>query len=173
VSTAPSQAELTRVQESLRRAIRGVCPEWLREQSDDLAQTAMLRIVAMFERGDKQPEELSSTYLWRTAHSVVMDEIRKKRRRREVADDGVVEATESPAPSPERVGSSAQIRGAIDEGLRQLSPGPRSAVLLFLHGLSLRETARTMGWNSKRAENMRYKGLSALRRFLDERGIVP
>lgn len=167
----PGRTEHERVQRVLRQAVHRTCPAWLRDQAEDLVQEATLRVFRVAERSGKEQGALGTSYLWRVAHSAVMDEIRRRRRvREEAADESRLETVTSTSASPQR---ALEIRRAIAEGLGRLNAARRSAVLLSLYGFSLEETARALGWNRKRADNMRHLGLAELRRHLEERGIEP
>ncbi len=157
----------------LRRAVGRVCPSWLASQREDLVQSACLRVLKIWSEAEES-RPLEASYLWRVAHSVVMDEIRRRRRRPEVAlgNPGVAEPAAQEA-GPDQRHAAASLRGAIDEGLRQLSDPRRQAVLLYLHGFSLQDSARVLGWTAKRVDNQRYQGLSQLRAYLRERGLEP
>ena len=172
-STAPTRAEFDSIRHLLERAVRRVCPPWLAGQSEDLVQNACLRVVKKWKKSE-EPAALGSSYLWKVAHSAVMDEIRHRRRQREVAMDnpGAVE-TASGAPSPEQASSAAELRRSIEAGVGKLKESRRSAVLLYLYGFSLEESARALGWTAKRADNQRYQGLAELRVYLKRRGFEP
>ena len=60
-----------------------------------------------------------------------------------------------------------------EAGVRKLKESRRSAVLLYLYGFSLQESARALGWTTKRVDNQRYQGLAELRAFLKRRGLEP
>lgn len=157
--------EHERVRAVLKQAVHCVCPGWLRDQADDLVQEALLKVLR------KEPEGLGPSYLWRVAHSAVMDEIRRRRRiREEPGDESRLETASEPAKP---VQDALAIREGIAAGLGRLNEARRSAVLLFLHGYTLAETARALGWDRKRADNMRHLGLAELRRYLEERGLEP
>ena len=132
-----------------------------------------MRIVRKWNETE-EPEALGASYLWRVAHSAVMDEIRHRRRQREIAMDnpGTAEPV-SGAPSPEQASSAAELRGSIEAGIRNLKESRRSAVLLYLYGFSLEESARALNWTTKRVDNQRYQGLAELRAYLKRRGLEP
>ena len=157
----------------LSRVIRRVCPFWMASQREDLVQTACLRIVRKWKDVEGN-HSLEASYVWRVAHSVVMDEIRRRRRRPEVTMDnpGVAEQV-SLAASPEGRRSAAELREAIHEGIKRLSETRQWAVQLYLQGFSLKESARILGWNEKRVDNQRYQGLAELRIHLEKQGFKP
>ena len=171
--TAPPPVDFDRIRGLLERVVRQVCPPWLAGQSEDLVQNACLRVVQIWKKTE-EPAALGSSYLWKVAHSAVMDEIRHRRRQREIAMDnpGTAEPV-SDAPSPEQASSAAELRGSIEAGIRKLKESRRSAVLLYLYGFSLEESAQALGWTVKRVDNQRYQGLASLRAYLKRRGLEP
>jgi RNA polymerase sigma factor (sigma-70 family) len=168
----PPEIPIERVRAVLERAVTRVCPRWPAEEREDLVQNAALRVLRI-ARESKEERSFLASYLWKVAHSAVMDEIRRRRGSREnpVRDPGAGAA--APDPSPESQGTAADIRRAMNDGLRSLSEPRRWAVLLYLHGFSLQDSARALGWNTKKVDNMRYQGLAELRRHLKERGFAP
>ena len=172
-SKAPMQAEFDHIRRILERAVRRICPSWLAGQSEDLVQNACLRVVQIWDKSE-EPAALGSSYLWQVAHSAVMDEIRQRRRHRDVAmDDPGTSEPSSGAPSPEQASSAAELRAAIETGVRRLKDSRRAAVLLYLYGFSLEDSARSLGWTRKRVDNQRYQGLAELRAYLKRRGVEP
>jgi len=169
-AVAPFDTE--HLQDVLGRAVRRVCPGWLAQRYDDIVQNAVLRIVRKWSETE-EPEHLGASYLWRVAHSAVMDEIRHRRRHPEDAWEVPPEKPSPGEPSPERRRESGELRRAIETGLQQLPDDRRRAVALFLLGHSLKESAGILGWTTKRVDNQRYQGLAALRRYLAERGYEP
>ena len=160
------------LQDVLSRAVRSVCPSWLAERREDIVQNAIVRIVRKWNETE-EPETLGTSYLWRVAHSAVMDEIRHRRRHPEDAWGIPPESPTAEEDSPERRRAAAELRDAIQDGLRSLPEDRRRAVALFLLGHSLKESAALLGWTAKRVDNQRYQGLAALRCFLGEQGYEP
>ena len=157
----------------LVRAVRRICPSWMASQHDDLAQSAVLRIVKKCAEAKESPPIMTS-YLWKVAHSVVMDEIRRRRRHPEVELETMVQTEPvSPWPTPESGQARTELSEAISTGLTTLNEARRCAVLLHLYGFSLKDSARMLGWNAKRVDNQRYQGLGELRAYLEERGFEP
>ena len=171
-SPGPPHAEMDRVREGLTRAVARLCPRWLADQREDIVQNACLRVVRIFQES-KEPVPLGASYLWRTAHSAVMDEIRKRGRRREVDMESLPPQPAPPVSSPEGQHAGAELRRAVEEGLGELSEPRRRAVLLYLYGFTLRESANVLGWKTKRVDNQRYQGLATLREYLKQRGFEP
>jgi len=166
----PSRHDYQNLREEMSGAVRSVCPGWLADQADDLVQVAMMRIHRRYD-----DRSLNRSFLYRVAHSVVVDEIRKQRRRNEVGMTPTTpERIASPqARSPERSAVGASLGGHIVTALQQLSDDRRRAVTLYLQGHSVPEASRLLGYSRKKTENLVYRGLADLRAGLRERGIEP
>ena len=167
------EQDLVQVREALVRAVVRVCPPWMADRADDLVQVALLRLVDLHRRSDGTVD-FSPYYLKKVAYSAVVDEIRRLRRRQEVALDE--ERPEfhpaTPQPDPERLTVSGEIGQAIRDCLGRLVRPRRLAVTLHLQGHRGAETARLLGWSAKRAENLIYRGLADLRSCLEAKGIT-
>ncbi len=134
----------------------------------------MIRVLrARARREDDRP--LPSAYLWKVAYTATIDEIRKLRAKREVslALEGAEEPADPRALGPERKAEAAELSRAIRECLAALNDARRQAVTLYLQGHSVPETGRLLGWSTKRAENMVYRGLAELRVYLTSQGWRP
>jgi RNA polymerase sigma-70 factor (ECF subfamily) len=165
--------EIEELRAILVRVVKRICPSWMANEREDLVQNACLRIVKKYSR-TKEPTVLGTSYLWRVAHSAVMDEIRRRRRHPEVGMEEKVHLEPASAllsPEGERVRS--ELNAAITKGLAKLAEARRWAVLLYLYGFSLKDSARMLGWNAKRVDNQRYQGLGELRIYLKNRGLEP
>jgi RNA polymerase sigma-70 factor (ECF subfamily) len=169
-SPALTSADYPELRRRLEAAIRRVCPSWLADHSEDLVQVAILKVARAVEQG----QGANTAFLYRVAHSVVVDEIRKARRRRE----------ESMTPSaPDRVASTdrtapqlaedRQVGAAILDCLSKLHEDRRRAVTLHLQGHTVPETGRLLGFADKKAENLVYRGMADLRACLEKKGVRP
>jgi RNA polymerase sigma-70 factor (ECF subfamily) len=163
--------------EELRRhvakAAARICPSWLSAEREDIIQVAMLKLHQVFERGGEGSGQTSSSYIWRTAFSVTVDEIRRRTRR---AETGLEESeaavlTLDAGPDPERRALSRELGRTIRECLVQLADPRRAAVVLYLQGHQASHIANLLGWNTKKAENLVYRGLSDLRSCLASKGM--
>ncbi|AEI65651.1 RNA polymerase sigma-70 factor [Corallococcus macrosporus] len=162
------------LRKDLARAVARVCPPSLADRRDDLVQTAMMRVMELRRREpDRGP--LSPAYLYRVAYTALVDELRNVSRRREVHLEEVDSLPEPPvAPSdPEKAAGGSQIAQAVRDCLRKLVQDRRLAVTLYLQGHTVPESARLLGWDDKRTENLIYRGLAALRLCLSTKGFEP
>ena len=178
-ATTVTEARWTTLREALTRAVRRQCPRWLSDHAEDLVQSALIKVMAMSGTGEGN-RPLSSFYLYRVAHSALVDEIRRRQRRREVALE-VDESAEhhgamlqpQAAGDPEQEASHRELGLAVRGCLLSMTRDRRQAVMLYLQGHSVPDTARLLGWPAKRTENLVYRGLADLRQCLMAKGHVP
>jgi RNA polymerase sigma-70 factor, ECF subfamily len=187
VRTARAAAvDWVKLRAALAQAVRRQCPGWLSEHADDLAQAAIVKIMGRVQasEGDRP---LSSFYLYRVAHSALVDEIRRRQRRREVqldvgepdAADAAAQGHVARAPEPRATGDPEQdaalreLGGAVRGCLLDMKRDRRLAVTLYLQGHSVPEAARLLDWPVKRTENLVYRGLADLRQCLLAKGHMP
>ena len=158
----------------LHKAVAAVCPPWLADRRDDLVQIAMMRLMDLEKPGEGN-REFTSSYLWKVAHSTVIDEIRRQRRRQEVGieDASQVEMPATRSTSPEERAQSREIDDGIRGCLRQMVPSRREAVALKLQGHSVPDAAEILGWTVKKTENLVYRGLKDLQDCLVSKGLKP
>lgn len=159
----------------LARVVARVCPAWLAAARDDLVQAALIRVMKRLESPTtgEGNAPLSASYLYKVAHSVLVDEIRKVRRRRETDLDERSADAPAEAADPERVAVSQQIGRGIQACLRAMLEDRRLAVTLHLQGHSVPEAAQVLDWPAKRTENLVYRGLADLRACLTGKGLRP
>jgi RNA polymerase sigma factor (sigma-70 family) len=163
-----SPRDYAELRKRLEFAVGRVCPDWLRDQADDLVQMGVMRIL----RGDPTAE-LNFTYLHRVAHSVVVDEIRRKKRRNEVGlSPSLPDRVRTEAPGPDAIARGAQLGETVVACLGALVPDRRRAVTLSLQGHGITEIGQLLSIERKQAENLVYRGMKDLREALATRGVT-
>lgn len=163
------------LRQALDQVVRRTCPAWLAGHRDDLVQMALLKVLEVREKRNEGIDTVPSSYLYRVAHSALVDEIRRHRRKREVVlEEGgdAVEQSER-VRDPEREVTSRQTGRAIANCLSLVKAARKRAVTLYLQGSSVPESARILGWDRKRTENLVFRGLMDLRQCLTKKGIRP
>lgn len=172
------EPDLARLRAVLSRAVARVCPAWLSDRRDDLVQASLIKVmdIATKREGD---HTFAASYLYKVAYSALVDEIRRVRRRREVALEADSEQESTPAQKavsdddPERRAMGREIGRGIQTCLGSMLPERRQAVALHLLGHSVPDAARVLGWSAKRTENLVYRGLADLRKCLEAKGLEP
>ena len=163
--------------QDVARAVSRLCPGWLSQRRDDLVQIAVMRVMRVTERrsaSDEVNEPLSTSYLYKVAYSVLVDEIRRRRRHPETAlEDDAVAPLVVAHENPERTAASKEIGRGIRECLAQMKRERRLAATLHLQGHTVPEAARILDWAVKQTENLVYRGLADLRKCLLAKGIRP
>ena len=154
------------------RAVERLCPSWLSADRDDIIQNTLLRLHQSAAAGEGKAA-LAASYIWKTAYTVMIDEIRRRGRRPEIALDDTDSALTlvRPEPSPEQVTAGREVGLAIRECLQGLVASRRAAVVLHLQGHTVREIGSLLGWTEKKAENLVYRALAGLRTCLVSKGI--
>jgi RNA polymerase sigma-70 factor (ECF subfamily) len=163
------------LRQALERVVWRTCPPWLANHRDDLVQTALLKVIEARKKRNEGIDEVPASYLYRVAHSALVDEIRRHRRQREVALEeggGTVEQSER-VHDPAREPPSLQTGQAIQDCLSQMKTERQRATTLYLQGSSVPDSSRILGWNRKRTENLVFRGLMDLRQCLLKKGIRP
>lgn len=169
-NTLEQLKEQAALRAELCAAVRRCCPPWLAAESDDLVQEAMLRLWRLQQNAVEQ-QPLSYAYLKRTAVSVLIDEIRRRKRRRESS------ATDLEMELDDHTGTStapdSAIAAAIQRCLHRQGTQRQQALTLYLLGHSVKESAMLIGAKAKAIENLVYRGLAHLRECLQEQGMEP
>jgi RNA polymerase sigma-70 factor (ECF subfamily) len=164
--------------EDLRRrvlsAVRRHCPSWLTDQTEDIAQNVLVKLLKAERKSDGK-KTFSPFYVEKSVCSAVVDEIRLACRRREdqVQDSAGMNGLASRRESPERSSWSREVARGIIDCLQRLSRPRRLVVTLYLHGCTVPEAAARRGWTLWKTESLVYRGLADLRRCLQRKGLVP
>jgi RNA polymerase sigma-70 factor (ECF subfamily) len=145
----------------LASAVRRHCPSDLSSMREDLVQIAILKLVE--NRAHEENSEPRASYLRKIAFTVVIDELRRRKRGAAYRQQAVNLELETVSP---------EVGLAIRQCLQRLSADRRVVVALYLQGSRLAETARALGWVEKRAENLLYRGLQELRLCLGPGGLA-
>ena len=159
------------------RAVARLCPRWMVDRRDDLVQAALMRVMQITERrsvSGKGNQPFSTSYLYKVAYSVLVDEIRRLRRRRETdLEDEAVAPVAIATENPERTAASKEVGRGIQDCLMAMKRERRLAVTLHLQGHTVVEAARILDWAAKQTENFVYRGLADLRECLMAKGLRP
>jgi RNA polymerase sigma-70 factor (ECF subfamily) len=159
---APSVEELVAAHQSalIRYARRLVRNE---ETAQDIAQEAFLRYVRASREAD--PPRAASTWLFRVAHNLCIDLIRKESRMREGLEQMDPPATVAPPASEEMV--AAETRQTLDRMLERLTDNQRTVLVLKMQeGKSYREISEITGLSVSNVGFLIHRGLKRMGEFL-------
>jgi RNA polymerase sigma factor (sigma-70 family) len=117
---------------------------------------------------------MTATYLWKTAYSVTLDEIRRARWRFERTTEARSHGEDRPGTTldPEQAASAREISLHVRECLRNLEISRRRALLLRLAGYGHEEAAQRLGMTVRQIANFIHRGMKQLRRCLQAKGVT-
>jgi RNA polymerase sigma-70 factor (ECF subfamily) len=143
-----------------------------REDAEDVVQDAFLRAYRQLGRFDQRAE--FGTWLYRIATNRALDMIRVRRRQSSNAapagpdESDPLEQLPGGNPSPERSAWSAELRGAVEDAMNQLSPTERAAfVLRHFEGMRIEEVGRALECRPGAAKHSVFRAVQKLRRALE------
>jgi RNA polymerase sigma-70 factor (ECF subfamily) len=141
---------------------------------DEVFQEVRVRIWTAIGPGERIAG-LPTSYVYRTATSVALDLIRRRRTKREAMSDPIHLVSD---PADLETGASEQLElqelgGVIAESLAELPTSRRGPVRMFLDGYAKEEIAAVLGWSEPKTRNLLYRGLADLRDALGRRGVGP
>jgi RNA polymerase sigma-70 factor (ECF subfamily) len=135
------------------------------ETVEDLTEDVF---VKLYEKLDRYVERglPFTAWLYRIAHNQLVDFVRTLPRHQAQSLDVVADVAESQATAEYR---SVLDRETLEPALARLTAEQRQAVeLRFLQGLSVAETAATMGRSEEAVKKLQARALANLRRYLVE-----
>ena len=160
-------AELRRV---ILQAVRSSVPGWLAQDAEDIAQNAVLKVHRKLQQNPEAA--LNRTYLKRVAHSVLVDEIRHRRRRFEGHQEDA-EGEDFEVPDERRRPEPQGLGDALQDCLLKQQQRRRRALTLHLLGHNAVEVAELTGVKTKVADNLIYRALASLRDCLRQKEVYP
>lgn len=167
-------ARMEQIHLRLRKAVQYACPYWLSDHSDDIVQLAMIRMMEIVKKSGGV-EEPKSSYLKAVAYSIVVDEIRRRYRRREntIGDGSPMDTRPANTADPERLAGSTELGRGIVGCLHRLRDSRRRVVALHLQGYTIPEVAASLGFTVKKTEHLAHRGITDLRLCLARKGLQP
>ena len=120
----------------------GVCMRMMRDREAALDATQET-FLTVFRKADRYKAEAAfSTWLYRVAVNTCYDHLRRVRRRR---TEPMPETPEPPDTRSESDLEAVELRPALEQALRRLSPEFRAVIVLVdMQGLSLEQTAEVL-----------------------------
>lgn len=178
MSSLPDASQLEGVVSKFAALVRGVGRRHRLSEADldDVMQEVRIRLwraSAGRGQGGEQIEQVSASYVYRTAMSAAIDLLRRRRARgaeRTVTLDDVEEPA-SDASDPARSVEESELAALLAQAIEAITPSRRPVVRMYLAGYAREEVAALMGWSEAKTRNLLYRGLADLRERLSEVGI--
>lgn len=134
---------------------------------DELFQDVRIRLWKA-RKGAGEMEELSASYVYRTATSAALDMIRK--RRRGPTEVPLNDDLASPAGgNPNQEIDKRDLETRLERALQALGERRRPVVRMHLAGYGREEIAELLGWTEAKTRNLLYRGMADLRTVLEEK----
>lgn len=138
-------------------------------QAEDLTQDTFIKAYKYLLK-DKEIT-YPKTFLYRIAHNLTVDYIRKKSPVQVITD--FFTQQEDPGNSVESIIEIKETSREIYQALIALKPNYRRAIILRkIDGFSVRETANILEWSESKVKSTLSRGMKALEKELDKGGVV-
>lgn len=133
-----------------------------RTEAEDIVQEALLRLYRLGREGRLRREPSMRPLVFRIAHNLAMDHLRRRRREAPPLEEAV------PAP---RTAETGLLREQIDRALARLPENQRAALMLReFGGLAYAEIAATMGATLDQVKVWIHRARTRLADLLDRDG---
>lgn len=137
--------------------------------AEDLTAEVFRRFLEQIAAG-RGPTSHLKAWLYRVAHNLMVDELRRDKHRRHEPLDEDLPASD---PSVGEQARQAAMKRDLQHALLQLSPKQQAVLTLkFQQGLDNEEIARTLGMNTGTVRALQQRGLRALQRLLQANGVL-
>jgi RNA polymerase sigma-70 factor (ECF subfamily) len=137
---------------------------------DDILQEIRTKLWKKFSSEKKIPPHAS--YINRVVNNALIDYLRRARFQAKVIGVGRFGARARHLASNPSLPDEYMLRKMIGDACETLVAPRRRAVELFLTGMALEEIAGSLGWSEDKARNLVYRGLSDVKKKLQEGGIA-
>jgi RNA polymerase sigma-70 factor (ECF subfamily) len=137
------------------------------QTAQDLASDVFRRFLQALRNGGGPTQQLSA-WLYRVAHNLFVDELRRRKYRDHQALDSVTgDVLEDADADPDNLIWTATTRGEVRGALLDLTEEQRQVIVLkFLQGLSNAEVADIMDKTVGAVKALQHRGITALREQL-------
>lgn len=141
---------------------------------DEVFQEVRIRVWTAVASNERIAQ-LPASYVYRTAESVALDFIRRRRARRDHSTDSIDEGRdiEDATVHATEQHEARELGDAIELALAELVVSRRAVVRMYLDGYGSGEIGVLLGWTEAKARNLVYRGLTDLREALSRRGVGP
>ncbi|MFC7320733.1 RNA polymerase sigma factor SigX [Halobacillus campisalis] len=147
-----------------------------RHVTEDLVQDIYIKVLRSYENFDGKSTE--KTWLFSIARHVTIDYFRKQGRTRKRFmeffnwndNEEILRDKES---LPEELMEKNEQSRRIYHGLDQCTTDQKNVIILrFIQGMSIHETAETLGFSESKVKTTQHRGLKVLKRVLEKEGEV-
>lgn len=142
------------------------------EEAKDVAQESLIRLWRHRER--VEPGSGCRSWLFRSAHNLCIDRLRRRSSNPETAPDEGSEESTDQRPGPERLTSSVEVGSCLERALSRLDNRDRAIVLLReVEGLPYDEIAAMLGLKLGTLKASLHRAREKLRHALIRAEVTP
>jgi RNA polymerase sigma-70 factor (ECF subfamily) len=142
------------------------------EEAKDVAQESLIRLWRHREKVEAGPG--CRSWLFRSAHNLCVDRLRRRSSSPETARDDASEESACQRPSPERLTSSVEVAVGLERALLNLDDRDRAIVLLReVEGLPYDEIAAMLGLKMGTLKATLHRAREKLRMALVRAEVTP
>ncbi|GAA0440807.1 RNA polymerase sigma factor YlaC [Lentibacillus halophilus] len=135
------------------------------QQAEDLLQDTFIKAYTYLMRG--KDVDYPKTFLYRTAHNLTIDHIRKHKPIRMIKD--FFNNREDPGPSVEDVIEIQESSQELFDALYSLKANYRQVIILRrVEEFSVKDTAEILGWTESKVKSTLFRGLQKLEEKLQK-----
>jgi RNA polymerase sigma-70 factor (ECF subfamily) len=134
------------------------------QMAQDLTADVFRRFLQALRKGGGPTRQLSA-WLYRVAHNLIVDQVRRRKHRNHVSlDDELGDTLKDDAESLDRLAASAIAAEHVRDALLALTEEQRQVIVLkFLEGMSNAEVAEITGKTIGAIKALQHRALDALR----------
>ncbi|MBN6205361.1 RNA polymerase sigma factor [Ralstonia pickettii] len=137
------------------------------QQAEDLMQDTFIKAYTYIIKGKEVT--YPKTFLYRIAHNLTVDYIRKKKPVQMIKD--FFTSKEDPHPSVEALIENQESSKELLDALSALKMNYRQVIILRkVEEFSVRETAEILNWSENKVKSTLFRGLKALANEIDKGG---
>ena len=139
------------------------------QQAEDLTQDTFMKAYKYIST--KKEVTYPKTFLYRTAHNLTIDHIRKHAPIQMMKD--FFTNKKDPGPSVESIIEVREASKELYTALLALKTSYRQVIILRkIEAFSIRETAHILNWSESKVKTTLFRGLQALENELDKGGVM-
>ncbi|MCD7033324.1 RNA polymerase sigma factor SigX [Metabacillus sp. GX 13764] len=140
-----------------------------REQAEDLVQEVYIRVLKSYDRFEGRSSE--KTWLFSIARHVAIDWFRKQKTvKQRILDkfDWDNQQVQDQSPLPEEIALQNEEVQRMYRSLDKCSIDQQTVIILrYIQGLSIAETADSLGWTESKVKTTQHRGIKTLKKLME------
>jgi RNA polymerase sigma-70 factor (ECF subfamily) len=139
-----------------------------REEAEDLVQEVYIRVLRSYEKFEGKSSE--KTWMFSIAKNVAIDQFRKQKGWKErlyEKFDWDRQQVKDNAPLPQEITMQNEDIRTLYQCLDQCTTNQRLVIVMrYLNGLSIAETAESLGWTESKVKTTQHRAMNRLKELM-------